>query len=160
MKTTYFYVDESFQQKGEHWHCNIGGMLLSSAQAVDVEIALETDLLRLATTAGVSVPVSECKYSNFLRETSDDFKISVCKSVANLLIQHQAKFLVSHAKCRTSHLRIFKNLSPPLAIQQLGRVNTNSDGCDCVGQSGAWRSRPHNSPPLSTACPSSVATSA
>ena len=51
--------------------------------------------------------------------------------------------------------------TPPLPLKdRLGRVNTNSDGCDCVGQSGAWRSRPHNSPPLSTACPSSVATSA
>ena len=42
----------------------------------------------------------------------------------------------------------------------LGRVNTNGDRGDCIGQSRAWRSRPHNSPLLSTACPSSVATSA
>ncbi|MDR7093608.1 GMC family oxidoreductase N-terminal domain-containing protein, partial [Hydrogenophaga laconesensis] len=32
----------------------------------------------------------------------------------------------------------------------LGRVNTNSDRGDLVGQSRAWRLRPHNSPPLST----------
>ena len=43
---------------------------------------------------------------------------------------------------------------------ELGRVNTNSDRVVCAGQYPAWRSRPHNSPPLSTACPSSVATSA
>ena len=42
----------------------------------------------------------------------------------------------------------------------LGRVNTNSDRVVCARQSRAWRSHPHNSPPLSTACPSSVATSA
>ena len=42
----------------------------------------------------------------------------------------------------------------------LGRVNTNSDCVHCGGYSGAWRSRPSNSPRLSTACPSSVATSA
>ena len=47
-----------------------------------------------------------------------------------------------------------------LASGQLGRVNTNGDRGDCIGQSRAWRSRPHNSPLLSTACPSSVATSA
>ena len=44
--------------------------------------------------------------------------------------------------------------------QQLGRVNTNSDYGDCAGQSRAWRSRPNNSPLLSTACPGSVAMSA
>ncbi len=44
--------------------------------------------------------------------------------------------------------------------KRLGRVNTNGDRGDCIGQSRAWRSRPHNSPLLSTACPSSVATSA
>ena len=46
------------------------------------------------------------------------------------------------------------------SIKELGRVNTNGDRGDCIGQSRAWRSRPHNSPLLSTACPSSVATSA
>ena len=39
----------------------------------------------------------------------------------------------------------------------LGRVNTNSGFDDCAGQSRAWRSHPHNSPPLSTACPYSGA---
>ncbi|WP_448251230.1 hypothetical protein [Ottowia oryzae] len=47
-----------------------------------------------------------------------------------------------------------------LASIGLGRVNTNSDCVHCGGYSGAWRSRPSNSPRLSTACPSSVATSA
>jgi predicted porin len=42
----------------------------------------------------------------------------------------------------------------------LGRVNTNGDCVHCGGYSGAWRSHPSNSPRLSTACPSSVATSA
>lgn len=46
-----------------------------------------------------------------------------------------------------------------LQSQGLGRVNTNSGHVDCVGQSRAWRSRPNNSPPLSTACPGNVATS-
>ena len=45
-------------------------------------------------------------------------------------------------------------------LGELGRVNTNGDRGDCIGQSRAWRSRPHNSPLLSTACPGSVATSA
>ena len=45
-------------------------------------------------------------------------------------------------------------------IAALGRVNANSDCVHCGGYSGAWRSRPSNSPRLSTACPSSVATSA
>lgn len=126
METTYFYVDESFQQKQGHWHCNIGGMLLGSAQAVDVEIALETDLLQRAKSAGVSTPVSECKYSNFLRGTPDDFKLDVCKSVASLLLQHKARFLVSHAKCRSSQLGLFKGLTPSLAIQQLAHFNVVS----------------------------------
>jgi fumarate hydratase class II len=43
---------------------------------------------------------------------------------------------------------------------RLGRVNTNGDCVHCGGYSGAWRSHPSNSPRLSTACPSSVATSA
>jgi maleylacetate reductase len=47
-----------------------------------------------------------------------------------------------------------------MAQSGLGRVNTNSDHGDCTGQSLTWRSRPNNSPPLSTACPGSVATSA
>ncbi len=126
METTYFYVDESFQQKQGYWHCNIGGMLLGSAQAVDVEIALETDLLQRAKSAGLLMPVSECKYSNFLRGTPDDFKIEVCKSFASLLIQHEARFLVSHAKCRNSQLGLFKGLTPALAIQQLAHFNVVS----------------------------------
>lgn len=126
METTYFYVDESFQQKHGYWHCNIGGMLLGSAQAVDVEIALETDLLQRAKSAGLSTPVSECKYSNFLRGTPDDFKLEVCKSIARLLIQHKARFLVSHAKCRNSQLSLFKGLTPSLAIQQLAHFNVVS----------------------------------
>ena len=48
----------------------------------------------------------------------------------------------------------------PDIVSELGRVNTNSDRVVCAGQYRAWRSHPHNSPPLSTACPSSVATSA
>lgn len=51
-------------------------------------------------------------------------------------------------------------LSSYAGASELGRVNTNGDRGDCIGQSRAWRSRPHNSPLLSTACPSSVATSA
>ena len=43
---------------------------------------------------------------------------------------------------------------------ELGRVNTNSNHGDFIGQSRTWRLRPNNSPPLSTACPGSVATSA
>lgn len=123
METTYFYVDETFQQKQRYWHCNIGGMLLGSEQAVDVEIALETDLLQRAKSAGVSTPISECKYSNFLRETPDDFKVEVCMSFVSLLLQHEAKFLVSHAKCRNSQLGLFKGLTPSLAIQQLAHFN-------------------------------------
>lgn len=52
--------------------------------------------------------------------------------------------------------QLLGDLSSPM----LGRVNTNSEHGYCVGQFRAWKLRPHNSPPLSTACPSSVATSA
>ncbi|MDR7095876.1 hypothetical protein, partial [Hydrogenophaga laconesensis] len=37
----------------------------------------------------------------------------------------------------------------PQGLEELGRVNTNGDHGDCVGKSPAWRSHPHNSPPLS-----------
>ena len=57
-------------------------------------------------------------------------------------------------------LQTFEHLHALSLRFHLGRVNTNGDRGDCIGQSRAWRSRPHNSPPLSIACPSSVATSA
>ena len=47
-----------------------------------------------------------------------------------------------------------------LIATNLGRVNTNGNHGDDARQSRAWRSHPSNSPPLSTACPGSVATSA
>lgn len=123
METTYFYLDESFRKKDSYWHCNIGGMLLKSEHVVDVEIAIETQLFQLAQKADVSAPVSECKYSDFLRTTSDEFKFEVCRSISLLLVELGARFLISHAKCRESQLSIFKDLKPELAIQELAHFN-------------------------------------
>ncbi|WP_454908353.1 LysR family transcriptional regulator [Variovorax gossypii] len=67
-----------------------------------------------------------------------------------LLARHLPRFLAQYPEL-TLEL---------IAREQLGRVNTNSDCVHCGGYFGAWRSHPSNSPRLSTACPSSVATSA
>jgi hypothetical protein len=123
MDTSYIYIDESFQQHSGFWHCNIGGMILPSEMAVDTEIALEQRLTELAQEAGLEGRVSECKFSNFLRGASDEFKFRVCGAIAELLSSSGIEFLISHAMCRTDRLAMFAPMRPNLAIQLLAHLN-------------------------------------
>ncbi len=128
MATIYYYVDESFREDREYWHCNIGGALLENARVVDTEIEMEHTIYNLAISEGFPYAQGEFKYSDFFRETSDEFKFKISAELARILLERGVRFLVSHAKIHKRHM---KALAPPFgtpsrAIQQLSYVNINN----------------------------------
>jgi len=128
MATIYYYVDESFRKDGEYWHCNIGGALLENGRVVDAEIAMEETIYKLAVSEGFPYAQGEFKYSDFFRDTSDEFKFKISAELTRVLAERGVRFLVSHAKIHNRHM---KSLGPPFgtpskAIQQLSYVNINN----------------------------------
>ena len=128
MATIYYYVDETFREVGEYWHCNIGGALLENGRTVDAEIAMEETIYNLAISEGFPYAQGEFKYSDFFRETSDEFEFKISGELTRVLVERGVRFLMSHAKIRNRHM---KSLGPPFGtpsktIQQLSYVNINN----------------------------------
>jgi len=99
METFYYFVDESYCEHGDYWHCNIGGAILPSASAVSTEIDLETQTYQVAESEGcLPYAQDEFKYSNFFREAPDEFKFKVCDALSAVFVRDGVGFLVSHAK--------------------------------------------------------------
>jgi len=127
METIYYFVDESFCEQGDYWHCNIGGTFVQSANVVAIEIALETQIYQLAISEGFPYAQGEFKYSDFFRNTSDDFKFKVCDALAAVLAQNGVRFLISHAKINKKKLGPLTPAfgTPSHTIQHLAHININ-----------------------------------
>ena len=75
--------------------------------------------------------------------------------------QQAATIFASHINGQQGNLRLHPfDAAGVEQADYLGRVNTNGNRDDCARKSPTWRSRLNNSPPLNTACPGNVATSA
>jgi hypothetical protein len=125
MATRYYYVDECYREHGSYWHCNIGGAILQVENVVDAEVALETQIHSLAKTDGFPCAQGEFKYTDFFRETSDEFKLKIAGALTTALLRLNVRFLVSHAMVEKKKLAHFGAAlgSPSKAIQQLSCVN-------------------------------------
>jgi hypothetical protein len=125
MPATYYYIDECYREHGDYWHCNIGGAAVALERVVDIEIALEEQIYSLALANGFPYSHgSEFKYSNFFRNTSDEFQLSVARALSTVLSTHDVRFLVSHAKIRKDKLdALYIGQKPSHAIQQLAYVS-------------------------------------
>lgn len=128
METIYYFVDESYCEQGDYWHCNIGGAFVHSANVVPIEIALETQIYQLAISEGFPYAQGEFKYSHFFRDTSDQFKFKICDALVAVLAQNGVQFLVSHAKIDKKKLGpLTPAFGPPSrAIQHLAHININN----------------------------------
>ena len=124
MATIYHYIDECYRENGEHWHCNVGGALVEISKVVQAEVALESEIYRLALGEGFPFAQREFKYTDFFRETPDEYKIKVAKALTAVVVDLAIAFLVSHATIRKSALlKIDPFSAPSLQIQQLAFIN-------------------------------------
>jgi hypothetical protein len=128
METIYYFVDESYREHGEYWHCNIGGAFVHSNDVVDLDIAIETEIYRLAISEGFPYAQGEFKYTSFFPDTSDEFKLKVCTALADVFAKLDVRFLISHAFVNTKELEhLTPAFGPPAhVIQRLAHINTNS----------------------------------
>jgi hypothetical protein len=117
--TLYFYIDETFREAGDYWHCNIGGALLENERIVDAEIALEEVIYTLAMSEGLPYSQGEFKYTDFFRATSDEFKFKLMTELTGVVAAHGIRFLVSHAKLHKRHINSISFGSAQLTIQHL-----------------------------------------
>lgn len=129
MTAFHYYVDESIRKAGEYWHCNIGGALLENSRVVDVEIAMEETIYRLAKSEGFPYAQREFKYSNFFRDTSDEFKFKVSAELTRVLAEREVRFLVSHAKTHNRHMKSIGPMfgTPSKTIQHFSYVNISKN---------------------------------
>jgi len=128
MDTLYYFVDESFREQSDYWHCNIGGAFVDSANVVLIDIAIETELYRLAIGEGFPHAQGEFKFSSFFPDTADEFKLKVCAALANVFAHHNIRFLISHAKIAKKKIGpLTCAFGPPSrAIQHLAHININN----------------------------------
>lgn len=128
MATIYYYVDECYREHGEYWHCNIGGALVDIGKVVEAEVALETEIYRLAIEENHQFAQGEFKYTDFFRDFPDEYKIKVAKALTAAIVNLNVHFLVSHATIRKS--AIIKAVAPfgtpSHQIQQFAFIRINN----------------------------------
>lgn len=128
MATIYHYIDECYRENGEYWHCNIGGAIVEIGKVVEAEVALESEIYRLAIRENFPFAQGEFKYTDFFRDTPDEYKIKVAKALTAVVLDLNLGFLVSHATIRKSALVKTGSLfgHPSHQIQQLAFINISN----------------------------------
>lgn len=104
----YFYIDETYKENAEYWHCNIGGAIIPPSVVVDLEIELSQKIHKYTTENSSYDHNKEFKYTDFFSEFDDVKKINICDELVRTFEKYEINFLISHAKCKKSELSKIK----------------------------------------------------
>lgn len=121
----YYFVDETYRKSGGYWHCNIGGLLIPPSEIVDFETECSVAIDKCNSDAENAPCNREFKYSNFFRENSDSYKLSVASEFANIIHCRSLHFSISHAIITDHKIASLSSTfsDPQIAIQFLAATN-------------------------------------
>jgi hypothetical protein len=101
----YHYIDESFRKTREHYHSNVGGLLIPDDKIVDFEIEIEKCIPKRMPDGSIQIDHEEFKYTTFFKGKSDDEKVSLFSKFVGVVRRLEVRVVVSHAMTRHETLK-------------------------------------------------------